>query len=49
VEPITLCGLVVVVFGLWIELEAVIGQMLNAIGRVRLWGGRTAMGSLKKS
>ena len=44
-EPITLCGLVVVVFGLWIELEAVIGQMLNTIARLRLWGGRTAMAS----
>ena len=44
-EPITLCGLVVVVFGLWIELEAVIGQMLNAVGRLCLWAGRTSMAS----
>ena len=30
-EPITLCGAVIVVFGLWVEFEAVIMKFVRAI------------------
>ena len=30
-EPITLCGVVIVVFGLWVEFEAVIMKGVRAI------------------
>jgi uncharacterized membrane protein len=30
-EPITLCGAVIVVFGLWVELEAIIMKGARAI------------------
>ena len=32
-EPITLCGAVIVIFGLWVEFEAIITKGARAISR----------------
>lgn len=39
-EPITLCGLVIVIFGFWIELEELVKTVARLIQRssfVRIW------------
>ena len=35
-EPITLCGLVIVLFGLWIELEPVVKSVLKMLRSSKL-------------
>jgi len=35
-EPITLCGLVIVLFGLWIEFEAVTKTLVQAVCRSKI-------------
>lgn len=42
-EPITLCGAVIVVFGLWVEFEAIIMKCVRAIS------GSTIMTALLSS
>lgn len=42
-EPITLGGLIVVVFGLWIEFEAVVKLLARVAGSCRLVQGATAL------
>lgn len=32
-EPITLCGLVIVLFGLWVELEPAVRAVIGAISK----------------
>jgi hypothetical protein len=32
-EPITLCGAIIVLFGLWVEFEAVIMKVVRALSR----------------
>ncbi len=41
-EPITLCGLIIVLFGLWVEFEPAIMRMVTAIRRSRLYAALTA-------
>jgi len=36
-EPITLCGLVIVVFGLWVELEPVVTAVVKKIRKSILY------------
>lgn len=36
-EPITLCGLVIVAFGLWVELEPVVKAVVNKIRKSRFF------------
>lgn len=36
-EPITLCGLIIVLFGLWVEFEPRIMAVVNWIRRSRLF------------
>ena len=38
-EPITLCGLVIVVFGLWIEFESILKMLVNIIGNSKIPAG----------
>jgi hypothetical protein len=35
-EPITLCGLVIVAFGLWVEFEPVMMAVFKWIGKSRI-------------
>ncbi|MDD2310545.1 MAG: hypothetical protein PHH91_13270 [Desulfuromonadaceae bacterium] len=44
-EPITLCGAVIVLFGLWVEFEAIIMKGARAISRSAIM---TALLSLMK-
>ena len=41
-EPITLCGLIIVLFGLWVEFEPAIMRVVSAIRRSRLYTALTA-------
>ncbi len=34
-EPITLCGLVIVIFGFWIECEPVVAMIVKKTGKWR--------------
>ena len=36
-EPITLCGLVIVMFGLWVEFEPAVKTVVKAIRNSRLY------------
>jgi len=36
-EPITLCGLVIVMFGLWVEFEPTVLAVVRAIGNSRIY------------
>lgn len=36
-EPITLCGLVIVTFGLWVEFEPAVKSVVRAISRSRFF------------
>jgi len=36
-EPITLCGLVIVMFGLWVELEPVVMAVVKTICKSRFF------------
>ncbi len=36
-EPITLCGLVIVMFGLWVEFEPTVLAVVRAIGNSRMY------------
>lgn len=47
-EPITLCGAVIVAFGLWIEFEAVAKRVVNAIGNGRLATGIMSLFSARR-
>lgn len=38
-EPITLCGLVIVVFGLWVEFEPAVRTVVKMIRTSRLFKG----------
>lgn len=38
-EPITLCGLVIVVFGLWVEFEPTVKGVVNTIRKSRFFKG----------
>jgi hypothetical protein len=37
-ELITLCGLAIVFFGFWIELEPIVRRILNSVSRIRVRG-----------
>jgi hypothetical protein len=36
-EPITLCGLVIVMFGLWVEFRSTVMAVVRAIGNSRMY------------
>ena len=36
-EPITLCGLIIVMFGLWVEFEPAVRSVVKMIRRCRLF------------
>jgi len=38
-EPITLCGLVIVMFGLWVEFEPGLKSIARAVCKCRLFAG----------
>jgi hypothetical protein len=42
-EPITLCGIVIVVFGLWIECESLVKRFARSLCRSNLLKGIIAM------
>jgi hypothetical protein len=36
-EPITLCGLIIVMFGLWVEFESVVRAVVRVIYKSKLF------------
>jgi hypothetical protein len=44
-EPITLCGIVIVVFGLWIECESLVKRFVRSFCRSNLLKGIIALAS----
>jgi hypothetical protein len=40
-EPITLCGAVIVVFGLWVEFESIIMKVARAISNSAIMAALT--------
>jgi len=47
-EPITLCGLVIVLFGLWIECEAIAKTLIQAVRRSKILKGILASATSKQ-
>lgn len=47
-EPITLCGAVIVVFGLWVEFESVIMKVARAISDSSLVKALTSSPTVQK-
>jgi hypothetical protein len=44
-EPITLCGLVIVIFGLWVEFEPAVKAVVRLIGNSRIYKGAFSQSS----
>lgn len=42
-EPITLCGIVIVAFGCWIEFEATLKALAKIVGSSRMLAGITSL------
>jgi len=48
-EPITLCGLVIVMFGLWVEFEPVVKTVVKMIRKMMVYSEFLSKSSLQKS
>ena len=48
-EPITLCGLVIVMFGLWVEFEPTVMAVARAIGNSRVFKGVFTQSAVQRS
>ncbi len=47
-EPITLCGIVIVAFGLWIECESLVKRFARSFCRSNLLKGIIAMATAER-
>lgn len=47
-EPITLCGVVILVFGLWVELEPTIVKLAKAISNSNIMTALTSSSPVQK-
>lgn len=47
-EPITLCGIVIVVFGLWIECESPLKRLVRSFCRSSLLKGMVALATAER-
>lgn len=47
-EPITLCGLAIVVFGLWVEFEPAVKAIVKAIRSNKLFKGVFAPSAVRR-
>lgn len=47
-EPITLCGLVIVAFGFWVEFEAILKVLVKPIGNSKMLAGIRSLFSEQK-
>ena len=47
-EPITLCGIVIVAFGLWIEYESLVKRLARSFCRSNLLKGMIAMATAER-
>ena len=47
-EPITLCGLVIVMFGFWVELEPAVKAMVKKIRKCMLYSALFLFSTVQK-
>ncbi len=47
-EPIVLCGLLIVLFGLWVELESAVRVFVKTVYKSRLFSGATSKSAAQK-